>query len=190
MNISWRAFWIALGASVTAAVGGIPVVIGLPIAVVIVVTVLLGVIVMLCASSLIRRGVGSLRDVPTANRSHIVSMVGFAMVLHIAWVAFLQVYSDWPTVAVWPFALVALAGAEYGVAFTYQWGRENLPAKVPAQAAVVQDETSDKFREALRRSELGSVKVMDWHAVSDAAGRPFGVDFEVQVPSKLAQKGK
>lgn len=168
--VSWRQFWVTLGAVVTAGVGGLPLRFGVdPVK-----TVIALLVVATAAAWVASAGVGRavmFRDTAPSSRNVIVKLIWVAIAVHAALVVAAQVMPErWLT---WLFVLFGLAVAEYLVGEFRGYWIKTAPVATKAGPLDLeytpQDDTSQVFRAGLHRAGLGTLVIDGWEPVGDKA---------------------
>ncbi len=126
------------------------------------------------------------------NRRSIVRWISVAALVHVAWIAGVEIRPD--LAAWWVLGLAGIAAVEYYTAVGLEYlmtqpvHAEVMQARLErAEARTAESEQPTPmvgFSDALDRCRLGWLHVVDWRSIGSS-----GVEFEVQVPSQ-APTGK
>jgi hypothetical protein len=180
-TVSWAAYWVALGAALTLALGVLPRLLGVPAAVAGVVVVVVAFAVRATAARVVYAS-ALFAEMRIELRNQVVWLLTAATVVHLVLVLGLQLRPRW-----WGWALLALATlavVEYAVARSH---RLLLTAPPRRTVRVVASQHPDGdgrverlFNAALLRAGHGGFVVMGWEPV------PHGV--RVSVQARLAGK--
>ena len=186
MSVSSKAFHAAAGLSASAVLALAGWAIDAPLWLALLVTSVLagGTVVMVRTVAHRARMLAHLHVV---HRQRLARWVGVASVLHIGWVAGVQVAPEhalW-----WAVGLVGLAGAEWATAaaLEYVWTQPLLPDRHAAieqqqaareEAAAAAVEPDPDMRHALRMTGLSWLRVIEWHPIGTA-----GRNYTVRIPA-------
>lgn len=207
MHLRWKHFWAALGYVVTCGWATLPVLWDAPVVGVV------GAVVTGAGAVLVGRHEAHehplFRQWRLDSKRRIVQLLGTGAGAHVLWVlAFQQRPEAWPA---WLAALLAVSGAEVGIAagFEYLVRREQRKAEmdaadqresrrpvVPEQQVepsgleeLPPEETDEEYAKVLRlgqaifrRAQLGAVEIDGWTALGES-----GVSFETQIPDMASQ---
>lgn len=193
MVISWKLFWATLGAVAVFALGGLVGVLGVPPWLSIPATVA----VALCLSRLpttIVHGAEMFRGLKFSARETVVNRIRAAVAVHAVWLVAFELRPDlW---VVWAVVGMAVSALTYWVARLCEYLLKQVkpPRRIEPAAGSVEgrplDDTEKVFKKALNRQDYGWLLVQGWKPVGGDPAKgtaPFGVQFQVQVPSKQRQ---
>jgi hypothetical protein len=184
--ISWKAFWAAFGAVVTAAIGYLAVLadVSFPI------TLLAGIAVaavFVLGGRMVVHGAHMFAEVSEDGRVQIVRWMGAGAAAHVVWIAALQIRPD--LMFIFGVVLVCLAAVEYWLARAHEYLLTRLvrtPSKevelARAQAAEG-DQNTKILRATLRRARLDYLAIEGWEYIGEP--EPHGMAVDVQEPSHL-----
>lgn len=202
MVVSWKTFWVSLGAALSSAVAGALVLYRVPLT--LVVPGLVGLVaVCIGLATRVVHGSHMFRQLALHTRSQMLRSLSVAFVAHAFWiVVFVLRPQHW---LLWAVVLLALALAEYGLAHGHEYlltkvtarpkaarpapeepHAENFQGYTPADefAASGSNKSLTVFKAGLTQAGYGWLRVSSqWSPVRD-----FGIQFHVKVPSARALK--
>lgn len=185
MHISHKAFNIARGAGVAAVLAFTGWAIHAPVWLAVAVTAGVAVGTVAIASRVVHRA-DMFAELPLESRTSIIRWIGVASVVHVAWVAGVEIRPD--LAAWWSGGLIAVAGLEYytAVGLEYLMTRPVHPDLVQARAARIEarqaaeaDNPTVGLSAALDRSRLSWLTVISHERIGTV-----GWQFTVQIPSQ------
>lgn len=174
--IPWRLFWVALGAVVTAALGGLLQLVAAPTAAVAIVAATATAIVGARWGLL---GAGAVIDIPIARRRSYAAAVGWAAVVHAVWIVVFLLAPASSTVHLLV-GLSLLAVSEYAVVVVVGWLASLRPQSWDADEDT--DHTAQIMRAALDRAGYGHLKVVGHQPLGDDSDS-HGIQFALQMPA-------
>jgi len=183
MIVSWKAFWVTIGAVATAGIGYLtPLAQLLPI-VTIAVAIGTGVVFMIGAGIAVH-GAPMFAEVSDIARSQMLRWMAVGVCAHVLWVVTIAARPDlWGPCAL---ALTALACVEYALCKAHEFMLTKLVRPTSAELArtevSLEDKVTRQLRLALNRARLSAVKIVGWENLEHVPG----IVVTLQEPSQAA----